>query len=67
MEAGAGVSARSRAYHIYVAPPANGDISHTEALYLIDRRGDERSGYLYPYAPGFVAPDLGVLAGGSRR
>ena len=50
------------AYHIFVAPPANGDISHTEALYLIDRRGDERSGYLYPFAPGFVTLDLRTLA-----
>jgi cytochrome oxidase Cu insertion factor (SCO1/SenC/PrrC family) len=51
------------AYHIYVAPhPVNGDISHTEALYLIDRRGDERSAYLYPFTPRFVTHDLGVLA-----
>ncbi len=55
------------AYHIFVAPPVNGDISHTEALYLIDRNGDERSGYLYPYAPRFVTDDLGALAAGSRR
>lgn len=56
-----------RAYHIYVHPE-QGDISHTEALYLIDRRGDERSGYLYPYMPGAVAHDLRVLArsGGGR-
>jgi cytochrome oxidase Cu insertion factor (SCO1/SenC/PrrC family) len=50
------------AYHIFVQPE-KGDISHTEALYLIDRRGDERSGYLYPYIPGFVAHDLRTLAG----
>ena len=36
----------------------DGDISHTEALYLIDRRGDERSGYLYPFVPRFVTLDL---------
>jgi cytochrome oxidase Cu insertion factor (SCO1/SenC/PrrC family) len=51
-----------RDYHIFVAPPRDGDISHTEALYLIDRRGDERSGYLYPFAPRFVTLDLGTLA-----
>ncbi len=51
-----------RAYRIFVAPPRNGDISHTEALYLIDRRGDERSGYLYPFLPGFVTHDLRKLA-----
>jgi len=42
--------------------PGTGDISHTEALYLIDRRGDERSGYLYPYLPGSVTHDLRALA-----
>jgi cytochrome oxidase Cu insertion factor (SCO1/SenC/PrrC family) len=47
-----------KAYHIFVAPPLNGDISHTEALYLIDRHGYERSGYLYPFVPRFVALDL---------
>jgi cytochrome oxidase Cu insertion factor (SCO1/SenC/PrrC family) len=50
-----------KAYHIYVVP-TRGDISHTEALYLIDRHGDERSGYLYPYIPGMVAHDLRTLA-----
>jgi cytochrome oxidase Cu insertion factor (SCO1/SenC/PrrC family) len=53
-----------RAYRILVAPPAKGDISHTEALYLVDRRGDERSGYLYPFVPRFVTHDLRVLAVG---
>jgi cytochrome oxidase Cu insertion factor (SCO1/SenC/PrrC family) len=51
-----------RAYHILVAPPRDGDIAHTEALYLIDRRGDERSGYLYPFVPRFVTSDLRKLA-----
>ena len=50
-----------RAYHISVVPE-KGDISHTEALYLLDRRGDERSGYLYPYLPGAVAHDMQMLA-----
>jgi cytochrome oxidase Cu insertion factor (SCO1/SenC/PrrC family) len=50
-----------KAYHIFVAPE-KGDISHTEALYLIDRHGDERSAYLYPYIPGFVAQDMRALA-----
>lgn len=52
------------AYHIAVAPPANGDISHTEALYLIDRQGAERSAYLYPFAPQLVSDDLERLARG---
>jgi cytochrome oxidase Cu insertion factor (SCO1/SenC/PrrC family) len=51
------------AYHIYVGKPAGGDIPHTEALVLIDRRGYERSGYLYPFSQSFVAHDLCVLAG----
>jgi cytochrome oxidase Cu insertion factor (SCO1/SenC/PrrC family) len=50
-----------RAYHIFVAP-TSGDIVHTEALYLIDRHGDERSAYLYPFAPPLVAHDLATLA-----
>jgi cytochrome oxidase Cu insertion factor (SCO1/SenC/PrrC family) len=49
------------AYHIFVKP-MRGDISHTEALYLIDRRGYERSGYLYPYIPFRVAHDMRMLA-----
>ena len=52
------------AYHIFVQP-TRGDISHTEALYLLDRRGDERSGYLFPYLPASVTHDMRVLGGGS--
>jgi hypothetical protein len=29
---------------------------------LIDRSGDERSGYLYPFVPRFVTLDLRTLA-----
>jgi cytochrome oxidase Cu insertion factor (SCO1/SenC/PrrC family) len=51
------------AYHIYVSPhPVDGDIEHTEALYLVDRRGDMRSGYMYPFVSGFVTGDLRTLA-----
>jgi cytochrome oxidase Cu insertion factor (SCO1/SenC/PrrC family) len=53
-----------RAYGIYVHPTST-DIVHTQALYLIDRRGFERSGYLWPYLPNFVALDLRTLAGAS--
>jgi cytochrome oxidase Cu insertion factor (SCO1/SenC/PrrC family) len=57
-----------KAYHIFVAPPRNGDITHTEALYLIDQHGYERSGYLYPFLPRYVADDLRYLdrSGGSK-
>jgi cytochrome oxidase Cu insertion factor (SCO1/SenC/PrrC family) len=49
------------AYRIFVKP-TRGDISHTEALYLLDRHGDERSGYLFPFEPASVGHDLHVLA-----
>jgi cytochrome oxidase Cu insertion factor (SCO1/SenC/PrrC family) len=51
-----------RAYHIWVGPKVNGDIAHTEAVYLIDRRGFERSAYLYPFGEQRVAHDLRSLA-----
>jgi len=51
-----------KAYHIDVRP-VRGDITHTEALYLIDGRGYERSGYLYPFLSSSVAHDLSTLAG----
>jgi protein SCO1 len=52
------------AYRILVQIPARGDIVHTEALYLLDRHGDERSGYLYPFLPQFVRSDLALLSRG---
>ncbi len=54
-------------YHISVGKPVDGDIPHTEALYLIDSHGDERSGYLYPFATRFVTHDLTVLAPRAAR
>jgi cytochrome oxidase Cu insertion factor (SCO1/SenC/PrrC family) len=53
-----------RSYRISVLPTP-GDITHTEAIYLLDRRGDERSAYLFPFAPRFVTHDLRVLGSGS--
>jgi hypothetical protein len=32
-------------------------------LVLIDRRGDERTAYLFPFLPAFVEGDLTRLAG----
>jgi cytochrome oxidase Cu insertion factor (SCO1/SenC/PrrC family) len=55
-----------RAYHIFVNPE-KGDIVHTEALYLLDRGGDERSGYLYPYLPARVGHDMRILAAAEQR
>ncbi len=55
-----------KAYQVYVGPRVDGDIAHTEAVYLVDRRGYERSAYLYPFGSWFVTHDLAVLARGSR-
>ncbi len=53
------------AYHIYVSPhPVDGDIQHTEAVYLVDRRGYLRSGYMYPFLSRFVTSDLRTMAAG---
>jgi len=50
-------------YGIYVSPrPVNGDIEHTEAVYLVDRRGYMRSGYMYPFRSGYVTSDLRTIA-----
>lgn len=50
-----------RSYGVRVVPATN-DIVHSLALYLIDRRGYERTAYLFPFLPGFVQRDLGRLA-----
>ena len=42
---------------------ASGQIAHTPAVYLIDRRGFERVGLLWPFPPSWPAGDLRVLAG----
>jgi cytochrome oxidase Cu insertion factor (SCO1/SenC/PrrC family) len=49
-------------YNIQVSPPIDGDINHTEALYLIDREGDERAGYLWPFKSRFATYDMRALA-----
>lgn len=48
-------------YGITVQPRSN-DITHGMSLYLIDGRGFERAGYLFPFLPNFVALDLEDLA-----
>jgi cytochrome oxidase Cu insertion factor (SCO1/SenC/PrrC family) len=50
-----------REYGIAVEPKTN-DITHGLALYLIDRKGFERTGYLFPFLPNFVSLDLKTLA-----
>ena len=50
-----------RSYGVRVIPKSN-DVVHSLALYLIDRRGYERTAYLFPFLQGFVQRDLGLLA-----
>jgi protein SCO1 len=50
-----------RLYGVTVEPTSN-DIVHSLALYLIDRRGDERTAYLFPFLQSFVQGDLARLA-----
>lgn len=50
-----------RAYHVQVEATTN-DIVHSLALYLIDRRGNERTAYLFPFLQSFVQTDLARLA-----
>lgn len=42
---------------------ASGHVEHTPAVYLIDRRGFERAGLLWPFPPTWPAGDLRILAG----
>jgi len=53
-----------RAYGIAVEPRV-GDVVHGLAVYLIDRHGFERTGYLFPFQPAFVEGDLRRLAEGT--
>ena len=50
-----------RRYGVAVQPATN-DIVHSLALYLVDRSGDERTAYLFPFLPAFVQRDLATLA-----
>jgi cytochrome oxidase Cu insertion factor (SCO1/SenC/PrrC family) len=48
------------AYQITV-DAGSGDVIHSTAVYLLDKRGYERAGFLMPFAPGLVAADFRVL------
>ena len=50
-----------KAYRVEVEPKSN-DIVHSLALYLIDKHGDERTAYLFPFLQSFVQTDLQRLA-----
>jgi protein SCO1/2 len=50
-----------RSYRIYVKWTA-GDIIHSDAVYVIDRRGYERVGLLFPFLPSPLERDLAKLA-----
>jgi hypothetical protein len=43
-------------------PTKSGDVSHSDAFYVIDRHGDERAGFISPFGPSFLAYDLKKLA-----
>ena len=45
-----------------VVKPLKRDIAHSNAVYLIDRDGYERAGYLIPFTPSDVAHDVRLLA-----
>lgn len=49
------------AYRIEVRR-ARGDILHTDAIYLIDARGFERAGMVYPFLPTWIGDDLRAMA-----
>jgi cytochrome oxidase Cu insertion factor (SCO1/SenC/PrrC family) len=55
-----------RSYRIYVKRAAS-DIVHSDAVYVIDRSGYERVGFLFPFLPGPVQRDLNALAGVSSE
>jgi hypothetical protein len=42
------------------------DIVHSDAIYIIDRQGFERAGFLFPFLPGPVQRDLTTLSRASR-
>ena len=50
-----------KAYGVEVKP-VPGDIEHTSVVYVIDRRGDERVGMLFPFSPPALSHDLRLLA-----
>lgn len=52
------------AYRIEVRR-SRGDILHTDAIYLIDRRGFERAGIVYPFLPSWIGDDLKAMAAGA--
>jgi cytochrome oxidase Cu insertion factor (SCO1/SenC/PrrC family) len=54
-----------RAYRIYVKR-TTADVVHSDAIYVIDQRGFERVGFLYPFLPGPLQRDLVQLAAESR-
>jgi protein SCO1 len=53
------------AYRIYVRQ-ARGDIVHSDAMYLLDRNGFERAGFIYPFLPAPIEHDLRVLGGAAQ-
>jgi cytochrome oxidase Cu insertion factor (SCO1/SenC/PrrC family) len=50
-----------RSYSVAVKRTPN-DVLHTLALYVIDKHGDQRAAYLFPFVPTQVAADIRNLA-----
>ena len=50
-----------KSYGIEVLP-TKGDVTHTEALYLVDSKGDERTLFLWPFRAADLAPALRSLS-----
>jgi cytochrome oxidase Cu insertion factor (SCO1/SenC/PrrC family) len=47
-----------RAYDVDVLPSSDGEVAHTEATYIVDKHGDARAVYVYPFAAADFAQSL---------
>jgi cytochrome oxidase Cu insertion factor (SCO1/SenC/PrrC family) len=52
-----------RAYRVDVQPSSDGEVAHTEAAYIVDKHGDARAVYVYPFAAADFAQSLRDTAG----
>lgn len=50
------------AYHIQVGSTAGGGSGSTRAVYLLDAKGYQRAGFVYPFTSKFMAADMRKLA-----
>jgi cytochrome oxidase Cu insertion factor (SCO1/SenC/PrrC family) len=52
-----------RAYRVDVQSSSGGEVAHTEATYIVDKHGDARAVYVYPFAAADFAQTLRDTAG----